>query len=163
MSLNTPVIFLQWQVKMSAEKKPIVHAFPTWTSHNDRCENCKLLLSQKTSRLLCRMVHSYTQSHLNIMDSSWMLLVKSVLFLVWRVKMSAVKNVSKLRWTKRAQFLYVHAFCMLLAGKEGGDSPGDWGLGGTTASLFGDDGRERVTSELRWNSFLPTVNQQGYN
>lgn len=40
------------------------------------------------------------------------------------------------------------------------DSPGDWGLGGTTASLFGEDGRERVISELRWNSFLPTVDHQ---
>ena len=28
------------------------------------------------------------------------------------------------------------------------DSPGDWGLGGTTANLLGDEGRERVTSEL---------------
>lgn len=42
-------------------------------------------------------------------------------------------------------------------------SPGDWGLGGTTARRFGEDGRERASSELRWNSFLPTVNQRSYN
>lgn len=43
------------------------------------------------------------------------------------------------------------------------DSPEDWGFGGTTASLFGEDGRECVTSEIRWNSFLTTVNQHRYN
>lgn len=35
-------------------------------------------------------------------------------------------------------------------------------MGGTTASRLGEDGRERVTSELRWNSFRPTGNQQGH-
>lgn len=44
--------------------------------------------------------------------------------------------------------------CLCPVGK---DSPGDWGLGGTTASRFGEDGRERVISELRWNSLLLTV------
>lgn len=41
-----------------------------------------------------------------------------------------------------------------------GHSLGDWGLGQTTANLFGDDTMGRLISPSLWNSFLEAVEKQ---